>query len=96
MWLHVVRELLEQIRKEAAARGERPGPLLDEGVKFGSALLHELESAIEEQRPALVFRGHLPGELRPALRAELLTRMTDGEKSTLKSLHPALWKALQA
>ena len=96
MWLPVVRELLEQVREEAAARGERPGLLLEEGVKFGSALLHELESAIAEQRPALVFRGHLPGELRPSLRAELLKRMTDGEKSTLKSLHPGLWEALQA
>ena len=92
-WLHIVRQLVEELRQESAQR-TTVGPMLQQGLVAGAALLAELETAVAEKRPALVFRGHLPTEMGPELRDGLVGRLAEGERASLKTLHPALWEAL--
>lgn len=95
MWVRVVRDLLSELTKEAESRGRGMGPLLEQGIAAGTALLAELDTAVREKRPALVYRGYLPSEMQPALRAELARCILPAEAAALKALHPALLKALQ-
>ncbi|MBZ0136834.1 MAG: hypothetical protein K8I27_10715 [Planctomycetes bacterium] len=96
MWLPVMREIQTQLHRTHETKGNRGGILLEQGAKAGADLLAEIEAAVREQRPALVFRGHLPDELRPELRARLLNQLTEGEAAALRTLHPTLWNALSS
>lgn len=97
-WLVVARQLQAGIERAYAALKLKQGTLLEETVESGRALLAELEAAIAENRPAIVFRGWLPSEFRPELKQALLERMqqrSPAEFSAMKRFHPALWKAMQ-
>ncbi|MBK8206814.1 MAG: tetratricopeptide repeat protein [Planctomycetes bacterium] len=97
-WLVIARELLGGMERAYTALKLKKGTLLEESVFAGRALLAELESAINENRPATVFRGWLPAEFRPELKHALLDRMqqrSPAEFSAMKRFHPALWKAMQ-
>jgi tetratricopeptide (TPR) repeat protein len=94
IWLPVMRAIAAEIKESCMSRGSNAGAQLEAAHKAAAALVAEVEAAVNEQRPALVFRGHLPGEMRPELRRALVARMSAGEAASLKKLHPALWQAL--
>ena len=63
------------------------------------SVLQELQAAILEKRPAVLFRGHRPSELTPALRAALLQRLEQRQPGVLQALgrsNPALLQAMKA
>jgi tetratricopeptide (TPR) repeat protein len=93
-WLPVMRELAAQIEQSRDSRADRASTPLANAAREAGALVAEVESAINEKRPALMFRGHLPGEMLPSLRKALLQRMDAGEAAMLERLHPELWRSL--
>ncbi|MCB9893005.1 MAG: tetratricopeptide repeat protein [Planctomycetes bacterium] len=95
-WLVVMRTMASEIQKAREERGASAAAGLVEAADTASALVAEIAAAIKERRPALIFRGYLPGEMRVELRRALLERLSAGEGGALKSLHPDLWKALHA
>lgn len=94
-WLPVMRAMAAEISASRAARGDRAGAQLEAAAGIAAALVAEVENAMAEKRPALVFRGHLPGEMLPGLRRTLLARMPRAESEALRKLQPALWQALR-
>ncbi|MCB9933174.1 MAG: hypothetical protein H6841_07125, partial [Planctomycetes bacterium] len=95
-WLPVMRRLAEEIESVLRSRGSSAGLVLQNAAKAASALVEEIAAAVAERRPALVFRGHLPSEMRLDLRQSLLTRLTKAEAESLERLHPSLWRAMSA
>jgi len=93
-WLPVMRAIANEIRKSFDARGRSAGAQLEAADKAAGSLVAEIESAVAEKRPALVYRGHLPGEMLPVLRKSLLARMPKAESALLQKMHPALWQAM--
>jgi tetratricopeptide (TPR) repeat protein len=94
-WLPVLRSLQGELQDALKLR-ERPGALLVAAQKEGAALVTEIEAAIRDLRPAMLFRGHLVERMLPALRRALVERMTPGESAAVKATHPALWRVLHA
>ncbi|MCA8917082.1 MAG: hypothetical protein KDB90_16960 [Planctomycetes bacterium] len=95
-WLAVMRTMASDIQQARKERGDSAAAGLVEAADTATALVAEIASAVRERRPALVFRGYLPTEMRPELRRALISRMSTGDVSALKSLHPELWRALQS
>jgi tetratricopeptide (TPR) repeat protein len=95
-WLPVMREIARQIQQSAATQGARASAPLHKAATDAAALLAEIESAVNERRPALVFRGHRPTEMLPSLRRTLRERLEPAEAQMLRQSHPALWEALGA
>lgn len=93
-WLPVIRAMADEIRKSFTARGGSAGAQLEAADRAARALVAEIEAAVAEKRPALVYRGHLPGEMLPVLRKSLLARMPKAESALLQKMHPALWQAM--
>ena len=97
-WIAVARLILKGMQQQLAQRKAQAGTPLQQAVDSGERLLHELESARAEKRPALVFRGWLPGELTAPLRHALLLRLQQrgrGGYDALRQLHPQLFADLQ-
>lgn len=98
-WLPVMRQLLAGM-EAALARQRRPhGTMIETATLAGRALLAEIEAAVAQSRPALVYRGWLANELRPAQRKALLARLevrSPSQAAMLKRHHPALWQAMNA
>lgn len=96
-WLRVLRGMLKELETARDSRGLHVHSLLHMGICEGNALLEELESAVAEDRPAVVFRGHRPAEMLPELKASLLKRLreeTPAELEFIRRNHPALLEAL--
>ncbi|MCB9933507.1 MAG: hypothetical protein H6841_08810 [Planctomycetes bacterium] len=67
-------------------------------VEDAKGVMAELEAAVRESRPALLFRAHLPGQLTPACRAALLDQLRHTSPETharLSRENPALFEAMQ-
>ncbi|MBX3474448.1 MAG: hypothetical protein KF754_08705 [Planctomycetes bacterium] len=96
-WVKAAALVLSSMRQ--ALKSQAAGGELAARVAHGAAVVHELELALAEKRPALLFRGHLPTELPPALRAALLEDMRQrhpAQHSFLARHHPALLAALES
>ena len=92
-WLPVMRAELATIEATYAKRG-REHTLLHAVKQAAVALMAEVEDARRNERPALIYRGHLPGELSPPLRKALCDEMTpDADRQLLRENAP-LWEAL--
>lgn len=98
-WLPVMRQIMAGMEAALAANRRPHGTLIEAAAMAGRALLAELEAAVAGNRPALVFRGWLAGELRPAQRKALIERMqkrSPSQAQALRQSHPALWAAMSA
>jgi len=95
-WLPVARELSAGIQAALKAKGAHAGALLHRAAAEAANLVCELESAVKEKRPALIFRGHLPGEMLPALKRKLWDTLRPEEAEMLSRMHPALARALSS
>lgn len=98
-WLPVLRELMRELEESRIERGASAGPHLVQALETGRNLVKELETAVADKRPALVFRGYLPSELRPEARQALVKRLhahSPVEADMLQKMHPVLWQAMTA
>lgn len=96
-WLPVMRVLLHEMEESREARGPSAGTQLRKATEAARLLIAEIETAVAENRPALVFRGYLPAELQADARKSMLVRLqkqSPAECATLQKFHPALWQAM--
>ncbi|MBK9974112.1 MAG: tetratricopeptide repeat protein [Planctomycetes bacterium] len=96
-WVAAARLILAGM--ETALQQKKATGDLAVATKSAREVLAELEAAIKEKRPALLFRGHRPQELTPALRAALLQRLEVRQPGALQALgksNPALLQAMTA
>ena len=92
-WLPVMRAEMATIDATYTKRG-REHTLLHSVKEAAVALLAEVEDARRNERPALVYRGHLPSELSPPLRKALCDEMTPKADRLLLRQNAQLWEAL--
>lgn len=98
-WIAVARLILKGMQQQLAQRKSQQGTQLQQAVDAGEGLLHELERARDEKRPALVFRGWMPAELTQPQRKALLQRMhrrSRAEFDALRQYQPQLFADLHA
>lgn len=96
-WVAASRVILSAM--ETALQQKKGAGDLAQAAAAGRAVVRELEAAVKDNRPAVLFRGHVPGELTPALRAALLQRLEQRQPNALALLrksNPALLQAMQA
>lgn len=94
-WVKAAVLILESMRRAAGAGTAD----LKTAIAAAERVVEELRTAAAEKRPALLLRGHLPGELAPALRRALLERLTarrPEDLAMLRKQNPALIAALGA
>lgn len=95
-WLPVMREIAASLQQSRDSKGGRASTPLENAVRDGHALVAEIQAAIEEARPALIFRGHRPAEMLPGLRKALVAAIDPAEAALMQRRHPRLWQALNA
>jgi tetratricopeptide (TPR) repeat protein len=94
-WLPIMRQILQGMKKSLSA--QKAGAFeLKRGIALGESLLAEIEAAVQENRPTLVFHGFLPSELSIELRGALLQTIARTPASDALPLHAALDRAMRA
>ena len=93
-WLVVIRSLAKEIEKDCDTKGAMAPAALVAAADEARELVAEVAAAVDEDRPALVFRGYLPSQMRPELRRTLVERLSQTDAGIMKRLHPELWRAL--